>query len=89
MSPRSKRRKVVAARPADAHRRAIGYIRVSTDEQARSGLGLDAQRAAITATRNGWDLVDVLADEGVSGTRWIGPHTWRRSPKWSLARLTY
>ena len=27
--------------------RAIGYVRVSTDQQAESGLGLEAQEAAI------------------------------------------
>jgi DNA invertase Pin-like site-specific DNA recombinase len=34
----------------------IGYLRVSTEEQARSGLGLAAQRATITAEakRRGW-----------------------------------
>ncbi len=50
--------------------RAIGYVRVSTDEQASKGHGLDIQRRAITAycKANGLALVDVLADEGVSGS---------------------
>jgi len=49
--------------------RAIGYIRVSTDEQAASGAGLAAQRAAILAEaqRRGWHLVEVIEDAGYSG----------------------
>ena len=37
--------------------RAVGYLRVSTEEQADSGAGLEAQRSAITlaATGRGWD----------------------------------
>lgn len=49
--------------------RVIGYVRVSTGEQASSGLGLDAQRAAIVAEakRRGWELAEIITDEGVSG----------------------
>jgi DNA invertase Pin-like site-specific DNA recombinase len=48
---------------------AIGYLRVSTDEQADSRAGLDAQRAAILAEaeRRGWHLVEVIEDAGFSG----------------------
>jgi DNA invertase Pin-like site-specific DNA recombinase len=50
--------------------RLIGYIRVSTSGQAEDGYGLDVQRDAIHrwANREGHHVVDVLADEGVSGT---------------------
>ena len=53
----------------DSGTTAIGYIRVSTEEQADSRLGLDAQRAAIrTETeRRGWHLVDIVEDAGFSG----------------------
>src|SRR5262245_31428762 len=48
--------------------RAIGYLRVSTESQADSGLGLEAQRAAIDAAamRLGLPLVQTFTDT-VSG----------------------
>lgn len=49
--------------------RAMGYRRVSTREQADSGLGLSAQQTAIeaTATKLGMPLVAVYTDAGISG----------------------
>src|SRR5215471_8486074 len=49
--------------------RAVSYIRVSTEQQADSGLGLEAQRdsIAIAARRMGLELVRTLVDAGTSG----------------------
>ena len=46
----------------------IGYLRVSTEEQATSGLGLEAQRDTIAryAEQHGWDVV-WYEDAGYSG----------------------
>jgi DNA invertase Pin-like site-specific DNA recombinase len=58
----------------DTSRRVIGYSRVSTHEQADSGAGLAAQRAAIEseASRRGWELVRIEQDAGVSGRSMAG-----------------
>ena len=46
-----------------------GYIRVSTEEQADSRLGLEAQRHAIerAVSLRGWELLCVHEDAGLSG----------------------
>ena len=46
----------------------VGYIRVSTEEQANSGISLDAQREKIQGYARLYDLelVEVIADDGVS-----------------------
>ncbi len=48
----------------------IGYIRVSTDQQAESGLGLEAQKNAIEsyAQKVGQLIADFYSDEGSSGS---------------------
>lgn len=48
--------------------RAIGYIRVSTEDQAREGVSLDNQRAKIRAYADLKDLelVEVIEDAGIS-----------------------
>lgn len=49
--------------------RVIAYVRVSTDEQAQSGLGLADQEKRIRemAASRGWKVVRVERDEGASG----------------------
>src|SRR5262245_3498908 len=50
-------------------RTAFGYIRVSTDEQADRGLGLEAQRQRIRAfcEMKGLHLTEIYEDPGLSG----------------------
>jgi len=51
--------------------KAVGYIRVSTEEQATHGHGLEVQRRAILsfAESQGHTLVDIVSDPGVSGAK--------------------
>jgi DNA invertase Pin-like site-specific DNA recombinase len=48
--------------------KAVGYIRVSTEDQAREGVSLDNQRAKIQAYCNlkDLDLIEIIEDAGVS-----------------------
>lgn len=50
-------------------KKAIGYIRVSTDQQALDGVSLDAQAEKIRAycQLNDLDLIEIKEDRGVSG----------------------
>ncbi len=52
----------------------LGYLRVSTEEQAASGLGLSDQHRVITneANNRGWDLM-FLSDEGFSAKNLARP----------------
>ena len=63
------RRRIEAKKQAAVTTEAVGYVRVSTSEQADSGLGLEAQRRRISAycEAQGWHLAEMVADEGVSG----------------------
>ena len=56
-------------RAADATVRLVGYCRVSTEDQAREGVSLGAQRERLSAfaTAHGHELVDVEEDAGFSG----------------------
>jgi DNA invertase Pin-like site-specific DNA recombinase len=51
--------------------RVIVYLRVSTDEQAESGLGLEAQIAACRsfAARMGWEIVLIVEDSMSGGLK--------------------
>jgi site-specific DNA recombinase len=50
--------------------KAIGYIRVSTTEQAVEGVSLEAQRTKIAAwaTANDFELAAIYEDAGITGT---------------------
>lgn len=72
VDPPKRRRRRTVERPANT---VIAYTRVSTEEQVRSGAGLDGQRAAIEgyARNRGWTITEWYEDAGVSGT--VSPDT--------------
>lgn len=51
------------------NKKAIGYTRVSTDEQAREGVSLEAQaeRIKALARAKGWEFEGIVEDRGYSG----------------------
>lgn len=61
-------------KPAARRLRLVAYLRVSSDEQARDGYGLSAQRAAVArwSEAHGHALVATFEDGGVSGAK--APH---------------
>lgn len=64
MTQTQKRRARAAARSC-----VVVYLRVSTDEQVRSGLGLDAQEASCRAyaAAQGWTVVAVIVEDALGG----------------------
>ncbi|HWE54347.1 MAG TPA: recombinase family protein [Acidimicrobiales bacterium] len=69
MTSKRTNRQQGAGSPQGESLRVVGYVRVSTDEQADSGAGLAAQRTAITeaAASRGFELVAIVEDAGWSG----------------------
>lgn len=63
------RNSVQAAAKAKIATKAVAYVRVSTEEQAATGFGLEAQDRAVRAfaESQGYELVAVITDPGVSG----------------------
>jgi hypothetical protein len=62
---------------------AFGYVRVSSEEQADSGLGLEAQRQRIAAycAMKGLRLADVFADPGQPCCRGLHVNEERESSR--------
>jgi DNA invertase Pin-like site-specific DNA recombinase len=67
-----------------ASSRVLAYVRVSTEEQRASGLGLADQRAVIeqAAVQRGWVDVQFVSDEGVSAKNLSRPGI-----AWALEQL--
>src|SRR5579864_2661470 len=63
------RRQATSTAKAAIAAKAVGYIRVSTEEQAAHGYGLEAQERAIRAfaESQSYELVELVSDPGISG----------------------
>lgn len=59
----------------DVTKTAIGYVRVSSQEQATEGVSLVAQRDRLRSycKLNGIRLIDIVSDEGISGSTLARP----------------
>src|SRR5512143_899149 len=68
---RTARRTPPSIDPDGGPTRAIGYVRVSTEEQAREGVSVDMQQTKIRAwcELNDCALADIYTDAGISGKR--------------------
>ena len=64
-----KRSEAASDAKAEIATKAAAYLRVSTEEQAQHGHGLSAQERSVRAfaTSQGYELVDLVSDPGVSG----------------------
>ncbi len=67
---------------------AIGYLRVSTEEQAADGVSQAAQRATLEAyaVLRKLNLIEIVTDEGVSGAKELasrpaGDRVYQLAPK--------
>ena len=60
--------------------RAVGYVRVSTEEQVRGGISLNLQHSKIHAYAEleGFELVEIISDEGISGSSIKGRPSMKR-----------
>lgn len=67
----SRKQTPAIVQPALMPYRAAIYTRVSTDDQAEQGYGLDVQRARCSAqiVAKGWTLAGEYTDDGISGTK--------------------
>ena len=77
-----------------AMRKAIGYIRVSTEQQAGAGVSLEAQRSKIESwcKANDYELVAVMDDAGISGTsmeKRVGLQKALKAMKRDMALVVY